>query len=251
MMYDQKHQMTQHQQRQEAKQNDTLLPLWQQRSFRTLQTVLAMPGVRLTALCCLFIVVILGTMLSALQLAGASISTGPIAGLTQFPFIQILLVIGLFCFNLYAFILRPWKKRENILPPSLPMGQVSSEVPTKNSERRQFLPAASTPEPVVIAPSGYSSAHLELVLTQTFARVLDLPREKISSDSDFFRYGGDTNALTTLLHEVKHRLRLHLEANDVFDHPVLSDLARFLTTRKPSEQESATPVVREIEREQT
>ena len=70
------------------------------------------------------------------------------------------------------------------------------------------------------------STPTELQLAQILARLLDLNDVEISATANFFEIGGHSLLLISLLSEIKEIFSIELTIRDVYDHPVLSDLAK-------------------------
>jgi acyl carrier protein len=68
------------------------------------------------------------------------------------------------------------------------------------------------------------------------ARTLDLPDEQIQPDAKFARLGLDSANSVYLIVELEEWLGLELTPNLLFDHPTISDLARYLAGRAAGEK---------------
>jgi Phosphopantetheine attachment site len=72
----------------------------------------------------------------------------------------------------------------------------------------------------------------EQSLVQMIAHTLAMPADQIQRTGDFFEYGGDAASLDVLLSAIKHHWQISLEAQDVFDHPRVSQLAKVIVHRQ-------------------
>lgn len=67
-------------------------------------------------------------------------------------------------------------------------------------------------------------------LTSLFASVLDV--DEVGPDDDFFELGGDSLAVIRLVARVRQHLSVEIAPGDVFDHPTVSSLVRFLAQQR-------------------
>ena len=70
---------------------------------------------------------------------------------------------------------------------------------------------------------------------QYLARTLDLPADGIDPDVKFTRLGLDSANSVYLIVEIEDWLGLELTPDLVFEHPTISDLARYLAGRVAGE----------------
>ena len=73
---------------------------------------------------------------------------------------------------------------------------------------------------------------IEHILMQIVAHILTLPPEHIHRTDTFFENGGDSDTLAVLLSAIEQQWGVQIEANDVFDHPVLCHLATMIACRQ-------------------
>ncbi|WP_158938696.1 acyl carrier protein [Burkholderia sp. S171] len=69
---------------------------------------------------------------------------------------------------------------------------------------------------------------LDAVLRTLFATLLEIDPDAIGDDDDFFELGGDSLLVIKLVARIRRTLSLELSPGDVFDHPTVASLARFL-----------------------
>jgi hypothetical protein len=75
-------------------------------------------------------------------------------------------------------------------------------------------------------------SHLtEVIFMHLFAQVFAVPLEQVQVTTDFLTFGGDSAHLTALLKEIHSQFHIQVPAEEVFDHPVLADLARSVAAR--------------------
>jgi acyl carrier protein len=73
---------------------------------------------------------------------------------------------------------------------------------------------------------------VEQILIQIVAEALGVSPEQIHRTGDFFEYGADSHSLNKVLSLVEQQLQVQIKADDVFDHPMLSQLAALITQRQ-------------------
>jgi RND superfamily putative drug exporter len=78
---------------------------------------------------------------------------------------------------------------------------------------------------------------VEQALMQIVAQILETSPEQVRGTDDFFEYGGDSHSLDALISAIAHQWHVRVEANDVFDHPVLCDLATIIAHRQSEREE--------------
>ena len=91
---------------------------------------------------------------------------------------------------------------------------------------------AALPDPRPDAAGG-SGAPPVTGMEQSVARHLEelLGTSPVGRDADFFRLGGNSIAATRLVARLRDELEAEVPVEDVFDHPVVADLARRLEDR--------------------
>jgi microcystin synthetase protein McyA len=87
-----------------------------------------------------------------------------------------------------------------------------------------LIPLTAEPTPEDAAPA--TSNPLELMLLETFAGALDLPR--IGLNDDFFELGGDSLKAVILMHRLRGRLDRDLRAAALMQAPTVAKFAAFL-----------------------
>ncbi|KAF7169585.1 hypothetical protein CNMCM5623_002227 [Aspergillus felis] len=78
-----------------------------------------------------------------------------------------------------------------------------------------------------------------IAVQRLWAQVLQIPPDTIGVNHHFFQLGGESIAAMRLV-AAAHRQGYHLSVTEIFDHPVLSDMARLICPR----EKHANPVVR-------
>ncbi|KAK4105141.1 amino acid adenylation [Parathielavia hyrcaniae] len=86
------------------------------------------------------------------------------------------------------------------------------------------------------------STDTERQLQQLWARVLKTSATDIGTRDDFFRAGGDSIAAMRLVAAARETEQTPLTVADVFQHPVLSDLARFVDAKKARTPAALVPI---------
>lgn len=71
---------------------------------------------------------------------------------------------------------------------------------------------------------------LDAALRTLFATLLEVDPDTIGDDDDFFELGGDSLLVIKLVARIRRTLSRELSPGDVFDHPTVGSLARFLDT---------------------
>jgi acyl carrier protein len=69
---------------------------------------------------------------------------------------------------------------------------------------------------------------LDASLRALFATLLAVDPGTIGDDDDFFELGGDSLLVIKLVARIRRTLSRELTPGDVFDHPTVASLARFL-----------------------
>jgi acyl carrier protein len=69
---------------------------------------------------------------------------------------------------------------------------------------------------------------LDAALRALFATLLEVDPSAVGDDDDFFELGGDSLLAIKLVARIRRTLRRELSPGDVFDHPTVASLARFL-----------------------
>ena len=85
-------------------------------------------------------------------------------------------------------------------------------------------------------PEDASEAAIRDWCVKYLARTLDLPEEQIQPDVTFARLGLDSANSVYLIVELEEWLGLELTHELIFDHPTISDLARYLAGRAAGEK---------------
>ncbi|MEC7761591.1 MAG: amino acid adenylation domain-containing protein [Pseudomonadota bacterium] len=104
------------------------------------------------------------------------------------------------------------------------------------------LDARALPAPTLATASRVAAPGLETDLATLFAEVLDLP-EPAGAEVDFFRAGGDSLRAVRLTLLIEERLGRQCGLGDLFDAPVLADLARRIETAETAMAGTA-PILR-------
>lgn len=103
---------------------------------------------------------------------------------------------------------------------------------------RARLPASGIErQRIVCAPRDA----VERVVAEIWSELLG--REEISVDDNFFELGGHSLMAITASVRFKDRLGAQVGTRDIFDHPVLADLAEFLRKRPRSQPSALPPLV--------
>lgn len=71
---------------------------------------------------------------------------------------------------------------------------------------------------------------VDAALRTLFATLLEVDPNTIGDDADFFELGGDSLLVIKLVARIRRTLNRELSPGDVFDHPTVGSLARFLDT---------------------
>ena len=69
---------------------------------------------------------------------------------------------------------------------------------------------------------------LDAALRALFATLLEVDPSAVGDDDDFFELGGDSLLVIKLVARIRRTLSRELSPGDVFDHPTVASLARFL-----------------------
>ena len=69
---------------------------------------------------------------------------------------------------------------------------------------------------------------LDAALRTLFATLLEVDPDAVGDDDDFFELGGDSLLVIKLVARIRRTLSRELSPGDVFDHPTVASLARFL-----------------------
>jgi acyl carrier protein len=69
---------------------------------------------------------------------------------------------------------------------------------------------------------------LDAALRALFATLLEVDPDAVGDDDDFFELGGDSLLVIKLVARIRRTLSLEVSPGDVFDHPTVTSLARFL-----------------------
>ncbi|MFJ2915542.1 condensation domain-containing protein [Streptomyces sp. NPDC087228] len=80
-------------------------------------------------------------------------------------------------------------------------------------------------------PSGSERAGIERSLIGLYSTVLGIPEEELSAHDDFFELGGNSLLATRLVGQIRTILGRDLPLRQLFDHPVVADLAREFVSR--------------------
>lgn len=79
-----------------------------------------------------------------------------------------------------------------------------------------------------VAPSSDTGRQLQ----QLWAAALRIPPQEIGADDDFFLSGGDSISAMRLVAKARETTRMPLAVADIFQHPVLENLAKILDARQ-------------------
>ncbi|WP_133651192.1 phosphopantetheine-binding protein [Paraburkholderia flava] len=71
---------------------------------------------------------------------------------------------------------------------------------------------------------------LETGLRSLFATLLEVDENAVGNDDDFFELGGDSLLVIKLVARIRRTLNREITPGDVFDHPTVGGLTRFLQT---------------------
>jgi amino acid adenylation domain-containing protein len=106
---------------------------------------------------------------------------------------------------------------------------------------RKALPA---PDVRTCPASEYTppQSGIEASLAATWAEILHL--EKVGKNDNFFDLGGHSLLVLRLVARLREKLHVKMEVRDLFEHPVLEDLARFLDPAAPFQLPPIVPVDR-------
>ncbi|MFK4445888.1 acyl carrier protein [Caballeronia udeis] len=69
---------------------------------------------------------------------------------------------------------------------------------------------------------------LDASLRALFATLLEIDPGTVGDDDDFFELGADSLLVIKLVARIRRTLHRELSPGDVFDHPTVAGLARFL-----------------------
>jgi acyl carrier protein len=69
---------------------------------------------------------------------------------------------------------------------------------------------------------------LDVALRTLFATLLEVDPGTVGDDDDFFELGGDSLLVIKLVARIRRTLSRELSPGDVFDHPTVASLGRFL-----------------------
>jgi hypothetical protein len=83
---------------------------------------------------------------------------------------------------------------------------------------------------------GHQKA-IEQKLIQIMAYALALSPEQLPRTAHFFDYGGNSESLTALLSAIYQQWHVPIEADDIFDHPVVLHLATVIALRQRQQQQ--------------
>lgn len=89
---------------------------------------------------------------------------------------------------------------------------------------RKFAGSLSREELGLDSTLRMATTESEMILQRLVAEALSSPFDEVSMDDDFFQAGGDSLAAMSLV-AIARREQLELKVADIFNHPVLSDLA--------------------------
>jgi amino acid adenylation domain-containing protein len=106
---------------------------------------------------------------------------------------------------------------------------------------RRALPA---PDTDAFSSHGYEppQGETEILLAQIWADLLNL--ERVGRQDNFFALGGHSLLAISLLSRVRRQLQVELRVNQIFSHPILSELATILHLSSPVSQ----PQISRVER---
>ncbi|KAL4793121.1 hypothetical protein BDV19DRAFT_400169 [Aspergillus venezuelensis] len=100
----------------------------------------------------------------------------------------------------------------------------------------------------VSGPHKEPSTETEYKLQQLWAKTLGVDVSQVSADSHFFHIGGDSVAAMRVV-SVARDVELVLRVADLFEHPVLQDLARVVEDRELDEHDDEDPAPFNVWRE--
>jgi acyl carrier protein len=69
---------------------------------------------------------------------------------------------------------------------------------------------------------------LDAALRALFATLLEADPGAVGDDDDFFELGGDSLLVIKLVARIRRTLSREVSPGDVFDHPTVASLSRFL-----------------------
>jgi acyl carrier protein len=76
--------------------------------------------------------------------------------------------------------------------------------------------------------SPFQDPAIEARLRSLFATLLDLDPGALGDDDDFFELGGDSLLVIKLVARIRRNLDVEISPGDIFDHPTVRGLARFI-----------------------
>lgn len=97
----------------------------------------------------------------------------------------------------------------------------SNKIDRKELTRRAMI----VPKSQVASQQVFPLNEIEVILCEEFTDVLGMD---VSTNDDFFKLGGHSLMATKLASRVSRRLKTRVSIKDVFDHPVIADLAALI-----------------------
>jgi amino acid adenylation domain-containing protein len=85
------------------------------------------------------------------------------------------------------------------------------------------------------APLSPPGTPLEKELAEMWSRILDIDRENVSIDDNFFRLGGHSTRATDLVTAIHRQLKITLPVKEVYKNPTIRDLARYVESQAMKE----------------
>ncbi len=98
---------------------------------------------------------------------------------------------------------------------------------------RASLPVPGTPRTGVAAAPGDEWTDLERAIAEIWKATLN--KEAVGRDDNFFKIGGDSLSIVRVYNRVRDITETQLAITDLFKHPTVSSLARFIQPEPPAE----------------
>jgi acyl carrier protein len=117
--------------------------------------------------------------------------------------------------------------------PEVPLtanGKVDRRRLTMEAERMLRAKPVGKLKPAYVAPQSA----VEIALCQTFADILQLPPDEVGATDTFFNLGGHSLMAMKLAARVSDKLRVSISVRDIFDHPIIVDLAAKIEAAGPA-----------------
>lgn len=92
---------------------------------------------------------------------------------------------------------------------------------------------------LVLPPENLDESSIRQWCVEYLAQTLAVPQQEIDPEAKFARLGLDSANSVYLIVELEDLLRLELAPDLLFEHPTISDLARYLAGRAAGEKGTA------------